>query len=56
MGARPFVRIDEAKAALAAVRRLQPRYSVTYATRRHPYRDPEIADRLAAALRKAGLD
>ena len=49
-------RLDEAQAALAAVHRLQPRYSVTYATRRHPYRDSEITDRLAAALRKSGLD
>jgi tetratricopeptide (TPR) repeat protein len=49
-------RLDEAQAALAAVRRLQPRYSVAYATRRHPYRDPEINSRLAAALRKAGVE
>ncbi len=45
-----------AAAAVAEARKLSTRYSVNYAVKRHPYRDQEAPHRLAAALRKAGLE
>ena len=47
-------RLDEARAAVESLRRIDPQYSVRRALRRHPYRDATDRDKLADALRQAG--
>ncbi len=46
---------EPAKATLDEVLRRWPHYTVGHATRRHPFRDQEVNDRLADGLRKAGV-
>jgi len=48
-------RLDEACAAVERLLGIDPQYSVKRALRRHPYRDATDRDKLAGALRKAGL-
>ena len=48
-------RLDEARAAVDGLRRIDPQYSIRRALRRHPYRDAADRDKLANALGQAGL-
>jgi adenylate cyclase len=48
-------REEEARAAAKEVMRINPRFSVERFTRTMPYRDPAERERLAQALKKAGL-
>ena len=48
-------REEEARAAGAEVRRLVPQFSVERWKRMAPYKDPAVTERIAAAVRKAGL-
>ena len=48
-------RIEEAKAEAAEVLKLVPDFSVEIYGQRVPYKDPSLAERDMAALRKAGL-
>jgi adenylate cyclase len=47
--------MDEARGAIESLRRIDPQYSIKRALRRHPYRDAVDRDKLADALRRAGL-
>ena len=48
-------RIDEARRAIESLLRLDARYSLKRALRRHPYRNPADRDKMANALTEAGL-
>jgi TolB-like protein/Flp pilus assembly protein TadD len=49
-------RIDEARAALAALRRLQPELSLDWIRANVPYQTAELMDRYVEGMRLAGLD
>jgi len=49
-------RMDEARVALAQVRRISPDISATLGTERFPYKNPASLRRFLDGLRKAGLD
>jgi adenylate cyclase len=46
---------EEARAAGAEMLRIMPQFSVEKWKRMAPYKDPTVTERIAAALRKAGL-
>ena len=48
-------RLEEARAEAAAVLRLNPKYSLEVWRQITPFKDPTVSERLAGALRKAGL-
>jgi tetratricopeptide (TPR) repeat protein len=48
-------RQEEARTEVAAVLRISPNFSVEALRQRLPYKDPIVLERIAAALRKAGL-
>jgi TolB-like protein/Tfp pilus assembly protein PilF len=48
-------REEEARAEVAEMLRLSPNFSLEFARQNSPYKDPAVTERLAAALRKAGL-
>jgi adenylate cyclase len=48
-------RMKEAQAEIAEVMRLNPSYSLEWASRNVPYKDPAVRERFLAAQRKAGL-
>lgn len=48
-------RLEEARAELAEVLRLQPAMSLEWVRQNLPYKDPVVLERQLAALRKAGL-
>ena len=48
-------RLDEARAEVAEVLRLNPNYSLEWVRQNMPYKDPADLERWIAALRKAGL-
>ncbi len=47
--------MDAACGAIESLRRIDPQYSIKRALGRHPYRDAVDRDKLADALRRAGL-
>ena len=49
-------RLDEARAAIAQARQVQPDLSIEMEAQRSGISRPEVAARRAAALREAGLD
>jgi hypothetical protein len=48
-------RIEDARLAVEGLLRLDGRYSIKRALRRHPYRNSDDREKLAAALMRAGL-
>jgi adenylate cyclase len=48
-------RLEEARAEVAEVLRLNPNYSLEWVRQNMPYKDPAMMERHLAALRKAGL-
>jgi adenylate cyclase len=48
-------RAEEARAEVAEVLRITPKYSLERLRQMSPYKDPAVLERMLAALRKAGL-
>jgi hypothetical protein len=49
-------RLEEARRAAKEVRRLSPFFEVDMFSQQRPFHDPADRERIAAALRKAGLE